>query len=135
MASASLAGVSVVLVDDETDPRESTAALLEQAGARVRRADSVDAALDLVTVELPDVVVTDIAMPVRDGYALVAALRARAGTNGLPVIALSAFAGAAAVARSLNAGFDRHLAKPVDVRLLVDTVAALTRDRRPRGAG
>jgi PAS domain S-box-containing protein len=125
----SLVDVCVLLVDDEIDPLESMATLLEQAGARVHRADSVDAALDLVVRVRPDVVVTDIAMPERDGYGLVAALRADPATRSLPVIALSAFAGAAAVARSLGAGFDRHLAKPVDAGLLIETVAAIVRDR------
>ncbi|HSD27181.1 MAG TPA: response regulator [Vicinamibacteria bacterium] len=112
-------------MDDEADVRDVLRLVLERHGARVVTAGSVEEALASVEAESPDLVVSDIGMPGADGYALLDHLRARAGEDRPEAVALTAYASPEDAARALSAGFRAHLAKPVDPRVLVDTVAAL----------
>lgn len=132
VSPARLDNVRVLVVDDDDDARELLRALLESRGADVLVASSVADALDLLD-ETPDVVVSDIAMPEADGYAFVRAIRSR--ENGLatrlPVVAVTAYAGASDRARALEAGFDLHFAKPVDLDALALAIEEL-RARAPR---
>lgn len=124
---SSLQAVRVLVVDDDEDARELLRALLESRGAEVLVASSVADALEMMDGE-PEVVVSDIAMPEADGYALVRSLRAREGAAGgrrLPVIAVTAYAGASDRARALEAGFDLHFAKPVDLDALANAIDRL----------
>jgi CheY-like chemotaxis protein len=118
-----LQGLRVLLVDDDQDAREAMAQVLELGGARVEEAESADAAVELVDAAPPDVVVSDLAMPGTDGYGLLAILRARG--VGVPVIAVTGLVSAEDRGRALGAGFRAHVPKPVDVDVLLSTVASV----------
>jgi signal transduction histidine kinase len=122
----SLAGVRVLVVDNEADARALVAAILEGCGAHVTTAESAAEAVDQIQRERPDVLLSDIAMPGEDGYSLIRRLRAmdRDG-RPLPAAALTAFATAADRARALLAGYQAHVAKPVEPSELAAVVAAL----------
>lgn len=122
-----LDGIRVLVVDDEVDARELVTMLLREAGAETVEASSVSSALAAVDRSPPDVLVSDIGMPLEDGYSLIRKIRARrpeAGGN-VPAIALTAFTRGEDVARSSEAGFARHLAKPVAQAELVAAVRQL----------
>ncbi len=118
--------VRVLVVDDDEDARELLRALLESRGADVTAASSVAEALELLDTN-PEVIVSDIAMPEADGYSLVRSVRARerGHERRMPVIAVTAYAGASDRARALEAGFDLHFAKPVDLDALALAIAQL----------
>jgi signal transduction histidine kinase len=126
-AAEELAGLCVLVVEDEDDTRELIARALAQAGASVAAAGSAAEALSLVDRQRPDVLICDIGMPGEDGLSLIRKLRAHADGEAslLPAAALTAYAGPADRARILAAGFQRHLAKPVDFAELRRTVAEL----------
>jgi signal transduction histidine kinase len=116
-----LTGVKVLVVDDDSDTRELLGAFLGTAGAQVYQASNVSQALQLAREVLPDVLLSDIAMPDQDGYVLLKELRNKPGHPGPRVaIALTAQATHADRERALAAGFDRHVAKPFDPRLLIE---------------
>jgi signal transduction histidine kinase len=122
----SLAGLRVLVVDNEADARALVATVLERCGARVRTAPSAVEALALIQREPPDVLISDIAMPGEDGYDLIRKVRALDGTaRQLPAAALTAFATASDRARALLAGYQAHLPKPVEPSELAAVVAAL----------
>jgi PAS domain S-box-containing protein len=132
-----LDGLRVLVVDDEPDARELVAMVLREAGAATDEAESVACALDLMDRQVADVVVSDIGMPRRDGYDLLRDLRSRAPQRGgaVPAIALTAFTRREDVERAMEAGFDLHLAKPVEPMDLVAAVHHLTRRDPALGAG
>ena len=118
-----LQGWSIVVVDDDADTRELLHSTLKSAGGDVRSASSADEAVALCRAARADVVVSDIAMPHRDGYSLIEELKA-APTEIRPfvAVALSAHAGPRDRERSIEAGFDEHIAKPVDPAVLVHAI-------------
>ncbi|HXM77157.1 MAG TPA: ATP-binding protein, partial [Thermoanaerobaculia bacterium] len=118
-------GVSVLLVEDEPDGRELLVEALRTAGGRVAAAESARAALALFADCPPDVLVSDIGMPEEDGYALIRAIRALPADRGgaVPAIAVTAYAREEDRLRALAAGFQAHIAKPVDPGELVAAVA------------
>jgi PAS domain S-box-containing protein len=126
-AADALKGLFVVVVDDEPDARELTAAILRQAGAEVQVASSARDAMDLLEARTPDLVVTDIAMPQATGYDLVVSLRADPRWSTLPVIAVTAYARAEDKSRALALGFHAHVGKPFAPRTLIAVAAELTR--------
>jgi signal transduction histidine kinase/CheY-like chemotaxis protein len=127
-AASSLAGISVLVVDDDSASREVIAAYLETRQARVTMAHSTESALQQLARERIDVLIADIAMPGEDGYSLVRRLRALPGSvASVPAIALTAFARTEDRQQSLKAGFHLHLAKPIDAHALVSAVASLGR--------
>jgi CheY-like chemotaxis protein len=130
-----LAGTRVLVIEDEPDAREMVAYLLRQRNADVVVATSVDDALKIIDARVPDVVLSDIEMPGRDGYDLIRTLRARSPERGgtVPAAALTAYSRPEDRAQSMLAGFDAHLSKPVDLAELVATVVRLN-SRRPRSA-
>jgi len=136
-AFPSLTGVRVLVVDDDPDARELLAMILEECDAEAVTAGSVPEALRRFDDKTPDVVVSDISMPERDGYALVRELRRRAaGGPRVPMIALTASARGEDRHRALAAGFDVHVAKPVEPAALADIVTELVDGvRRAREAG
>ena len=119
----SLQNARVLLIDDEADTRETLARLLERHGARVRVAASASEALATLDLFDPQIAVSDIGMPDVDGYALLAQLRAR--LPQLPALALTAYAAPADIERARAAGFEKHLAKPVEARALVAAIGEL----------
>lgn len=122
-----LDGIRVLVVDDEVDARELVTMLLHEAGAETMEASSVSSALAAMDRSLPDVLVSDIGMPREDGYSLLRKLRSRPRELGgnVPAIALTAFTRGEDIARSSEAGFVRHLAKPVEPSELVAAVRLL----------
>ena len=129
-----LHGLRVLAVDDEHDAREVLREILAQQGAEVRTSASAAEAIAAVQAWRPDVLVSDIGMPSEDGYRLIAAVRALGEPNGgwVPALALTAWASTEDARRALLAGYQKHLAKPVDADALVRAVAELGR-RDPRG--
>jgi CheY-like chemotaxis protein/nitrogen-specific signal transduction histidine kinase len=117
-----LDGINVVVVEDDVDSRNALEMILLSAGAKVRIASSAREALRLFVAERPDVVLTDLAMPEQDGYALARALRSERGEQP-PIIALTAFAMPSDRKRVLESGFALHLTKPIDPEELLVAVA------------
>jgi len=126
-SNALLADVVVMVVDDEADARDLVQRLLEDAGARVSACDTAQAALQTIQDGLvPDVIVSDVAMPEQDGYDFMKRVRQmQAPMSSVPAAALTALARVADRRRALLAGFQTHLTKPVDPAELVATVASL----------
>ena len=122
-----LAGLSVLVVDDEPDARELIATVLEQAGARAITAGGTAAALDLLAREHPDVLLSDIGMSGSDGYALMREVRCLPPEQGgtIPAAALTAYSRAEDARQALESGFQRHVPKPVEPEALIAQVAAL----------
>lgn len=114
-----LNGLHVLVVDDDPDSIEAVRALLAGCGAEVRTAVSALQAFEIASDWSPDVLVSDVAMPGEDGYALIRKVRAlHTRLASVPAIALTAYAGADDRERLLEAGFDVHLAKPFDPAVL-----------------
>jgi PAS domain S-box-containing protein len=128
-SAPSLSGLRVVVVDDDTDSRELMATVLGQCGARVFTAAAAAQGLRLVETELPDVAVADIEMPGEDGYSFIAKLRSLPAARGgmTPTAALTAYAGAGDRVKALRAGFQIHLAKPIQPAELATVVLRLSR--------
>jgi CheY-like chemotaxis protein len=129
-----LLGVSVLAVDDEADARELIATVLEQAGARTITVATAEEALDVLTRDRPDVLLSDIGIPGSDGYSLMRRVRdlpAELG-GGIPAAALTAYSRAEDARRAFEAGFQRHVSKPVEPEMLVSQVAALAGRPGPR---
>jgi PAS domain S-box-containing protein len=121
----SLAGLKVLVVDDEPDARDLIRRVLESCEAAVTVATSAAEALELLEAEHPDVIVSDIGMPDEDGYDLIRQVRAKHSAKHIPAAALTAFARTEDRKRALLAGFQTHIAKPVDPDELTAAVASL----------
>jgi PAS domain S-box-containing protein len=125
-----LEGFDILIVEDDPDSREVLQLFLEQSGASVRTADSAKSAMNLfadVRAKLPDVIISDLAMPEEDGYSLISRIRQLPAEKGgtIPALALSAFASAESRQKAFDAGFHRYLTKPFEPGLIVDQVVAL----------
>ncbi|MGH7271612.1 MAG: ATP-binding response regulator, partial [Polyangiaceae bacterium] len=122
-----LPGVRVLVVDDEPDARHLMEEILTSAGASVRAEDSATSALDSLDAFRPDVLVSDIGMPGRDGYSLMRQIRSLGieQRGDLPSLALSAYTRAEDRAAAYAAGFMEHLGKPVSPPELIAAVAKL----------
>jgi CheY-like chemotaxis protein len=118
---SSLDGVRVLLIDDLPTVRRVITRLLEEWGARVTAVPGVSEALEAFGRERPSVVLSDIQMPGEDGYSLIRKIRALPPERGgqIPAAALTGLTGDDDRARMLRAGFQYHVAKPVDARQLV----------------
>lgn len=122
-----LTDLRVLVVDDEPDARELLTLALTHSGAEVRVAATASAALDILEEWKPDVLVSDIGMPGKDGYDLIRAVRALESAKGgaIPAVALTGYASSEDAERAREAGFQTHMAKPVAPSELVVTVASL----------
>ena len=121
-----LHGLVVLLVEDFTDARETTAAALVAGGADVVEAGSVQEALGVLDTRTPDVILCDIGLPEEDGYALIHRIRSRPGKAGqIPAAALTAWTEPEDRDRALASGFQIHLHKPIQPDALVEAVAHL----------
>ena len=130
--TAMLSGIHVLVVEDDMDARALVARLLNDAGARVSEAGGADEALAQVGQAVPHVLVSDIGMAKRDGYQLMRALRAGGhSAERLPAIALTAFTRPEDRLDAIEAGFQIHLAKPVNAEALSAAVARLGRPLAP----
>jgi CheY-like chemotaxis protein/anti-sigma regulatory factor (Ser/Thr protein kinase) len=125
MAEADLTGIKVLVVDDEEDSVAAVKRILTRRGAEVRGASSMHEALGEFTQFAPDVVLSDIGMPEHDGYELITRLRALPGGRTVPAVALTALARAEDRTRALRAGYQLHVAKPVDFDELIAVVQNL----------
>jgi CheY-like chemotaxis protein len=132
--TGSVAAIRILVVDDDDDTRAFLARILTEHGAQVATADSVTEALRLIEDSPPQVLISDLGMPGRDGYDLIRAVR----TGGrcaaaLPAIALTAFTGDEERDRALRAGFQVHLTKPAVASKLWSAIVELVH-RRSRSA-
>jgi PAS domain S-box-containing protein len=122
-----LDGVRVLLVEDADDARELITLLLRERGAEVCTAANAREAMECLVKALPDVLVSDIGLPGEDGHTLLKRIRewAEARDQWLPAIAVTAYAGAEDARRAYRAGFQVHMAKPLEPEALVVSVARL----------
>jgi len=126
-----LDGVQVLVADDDLNARELLVAVLEAAGAEVRAAASSEDALMLLETWSPDVLLSDIEMPGEDGYTLMRKVRTLSGQRShIAAVAVTAHARQEDRARAFDAGFEWHLAKPIDPAELVSVIVSLV----PRSA-
>ena len=128
-ADIELDGVRVLIVDDDVDTCEMLTFALNILGAEAQASNSVSEAFASIAEWQPDVLLTDINMPGEDGYSLINKLRALTPEKGaeIPAIALTAMARPEDSEQALSAGFQLHMAKPVDIEELVEAIATLTR--------
>ena len=124
--------LDVLVVEDDADTREALELVLEEYGAHVRSAASVQEAIDAYESRPPDLMISDIGMPEEDGYVLIRAIREREESNShrTLAIAMTGFAGRQDREMALRAGFDEHVGKPVEPAALFERVRVLDAARR-----
>ena len=115
------------MVDDEEDAREAMRLILQQNGMTVITAASSDEGFDLLVAQKPDILLSDIAMPGEDGLSLMKRVRLLPKEQGglIPAAALSAYAGVNDRRTAFTAGFQHHIAKPVDPARLLAVIATM----------
>jgi len=128
-ALPSLQDIRVLAVDDEADALTLVSEVLQAAGARVSTASSVDDALKILETEQLDVLVADLGMPHIDGFQFIDRVRRhrKGRVRAVPAAALTAYARSEDRMKALAAGFQIHLAKPIDPAELVTTIASLAK--------
>lgn len=126
-ARPSLHDLSVLLVEDDPDGREAISMMLEEFGARVLAVGSAAEAYSVLQRERPDVLVSDIGLPQEDGYSFLRRVRQLAPRDGgsVPAAALSAYASTGDTQRAMEAGFQAHIAKPVEPDRLASVIVKL----------
>jgi PAS domain S-box-containing protein len=131
-----LAGLAILVVEDDADARDMLSVILRSHQATVFEASNYEQALHLIEQQQPDVLVSDIGMPDKDGYELIREVRRREATSGrrLPAIALTAFARPKDRDASLQAGFDAHCPKPVRPAGLMEVILSVTPGKTPGNA-
>jgi PAS domain S-box-containing protein len=129
-----LAGIRVLVVDDEPDTRDMLRTMIEQLGGQVKLCASSGEALQVFHEWSPDVIVSDIEMPGEDGYQLMRQIRELAPERGgkTPAVALTAYARTDDRMRALSAGYQMHVAKPADPIELAAVIASLASQRHNR---
>ena len=127
--SVNLAGLKVLVVDDDPDSRDLVAFLLQEYGVEVIVVASAIEVLKTLTSTKPDILLCDIGMPDMDGYMLIRQIRSMSPEQGgqIPAIALTAYAGESNQQQALKAGFQWHLAKPVEPMDVISVIIALTK--------
>lgn len=122
---ARLTGRRILIVDDDADAREMIATILGLQGAQTRAAASVAEGLATLREWKPDLLISDLGMPERDGYDLIRQVRQQEAMNGghIPALAVTAYASADDAERTRAAGFDLHLPKPIDPAELIAAIA------------
>lgn len=129
-----LEGLRILFVDDDESTRDAISLYLKTLGAEVKSADSAKAALNILHQFVPHILVSDIAMPNEDGYSLIGKIRELSPEQGgdLPAIALTAFASAEDAKHALAAGFQAHIAKPVEDSELANALLRLVKQRQTK---
>jgi CheY-like chemotaxis protein len=127
-----LDGVHILLVEDDEDSRRLLGTMLKRHGAEVSAASSAADAFRLFTERRPDVLVSDIGMPEEDGYQLLKKIRALSPEEGgrVPALALTGYATRRDRERSFEAGYEEHMAKPVEQSELISVVSKLLSGHR-----
>ena len=126
-----LRGRRVLAVDDDSSTQELVATMLLMYGVSVRTAGRASDAIKILSEWRPDVLLTDIAMPGEDGYALIRRVRALPSTIGaIPAVAVTAFTDPQSVQNAFAAGFDAHLGKPLEPHVLADALTKVLRVRK-----
>jgi two-component system, sensor histidine kinase len=115
--------MSIVLVEDNPDIRESMRELLTDLGHSVHAADNGGAGADLILRVSPDVAIVDLGLPVLDGYQVARRVRSQLGANGIRLIALTGYGQESDRLKAREAGFDAHLAKPAGMDELMDALS------------
>jgi PAS domain S-box-containing protein len=123
-----LSGLKVLAIDDQPDTRDLIIVALTRYGAEVKACTSATEALKTIQEWKPQVIVSDIGMPDEDGYDLMRKVRAldADGVGGIPAVALTGYAGAENESKARSAGYQVHIAKPVELRELITTIAKLS---------
>ena len=131
-----LSGIRILMVEDDADSREVLQLFLEQSGATVQSTDSARSAMKMLAASasentLPDILISDLAMPEEDGYALIAKIRALTPELGgkIPALALSAFATSESKKLAFETGFTRYSTKPFEPDALIDEILDITGHR------
>jgi CheY-like chemotaxis protein len=125
-ATVTLKGVRVLVVEDDANAREVLVVMLQTFGAEVKAAGSVAEAMTIFGEFEPDILVSDIAMPVEDGFILIKKIRALISKLGqTPALALTAYASLEDIQRTHLAGFQSHMAKPADANKLALAISRL----------
>jgi CheY-like chemotaxis protein len=126
--ASSLVDLKILVIDDELDARELIKRILARCSAEVITAVSATEGLEILKLERPDIIISDIGMPEKNGYQFILEVRNLSVEDGgaTPAIALTAFARHDDAARALDAGYQKHLSKPVDAFELINVVADLT---------
>ena len=114
----------ILLVDDEPDNLEVVAETLEFRGAVVKTAQNGKDALEILQNFEPNLILTDLSMPVMNGWEMRARIKSQAQTSSIPILALSAHAISGDSDRALEAGFDGYMTKPVKINTLVNDIRA-----------
>jgi signal transduction histidine kinase/ActR/RegA family two-component response regulator len=127
--NARLDGVRILVIDDDEALRSALTTLLHRAGAIVEVAASAAEAREKLAIAEPQVILCDIAMPEEDGYTFVRKLRSQPNGKKLPALALTAYASELDRMDAAAAGFDRHIAKPVEFELLVETIEGVLAEK------
>lgn len=125
-----LEGIRILVVDDDERLRSALVTLLQRAGAVVESAESATVARSLVRSFSPDVLLCDIAMPGEDGYAFIRKLRDDSRGKAVAALALTAYASERDRKQAAEAGFDRHISKPVEFERLVTSIESVLSERR-----
>ena len=125
--STILTGLRILVVDDEADSRDVVNAILTRCGGEVICCESTQKALEIFREWKPDLLVSDIGMPIEDGYELIKKLRKLRikGAKQVPAVALTAYATKEDKARALEAGFQMHVPKPIEPGALIQTIVAI----------
>ena len=133
--SSTLVDVSILVVEDTKDSRESLQLLLELLGAKVRIARDGREALDMIERERPDLILCDLRMPRMDGFEFMRELNRRGAPVHPPVVAMSGLAGESDRKRAMNAGFDSQINKPFSTNDVLRAVGAVLHRPAPAGFG
>ena len=125
-SSKILDGLRILVVDDEADARDLVTSILTRCGGEVRCSESAAEAIRAFREWNPDLLVSDIGMPIEDGYSLIRKLRRLRSKRAkqIPALALTAYATDEDRSLALSAGFQMHLAKPIEPKSLVTSIAA-----------
>jgi signal transduction histidine kinase/CheY-like chemotaxis protein len=129
-AGRPLHGTRVLVVDDDSDARDLIAMVIRGAGGMTVAAGSVSEAKSAIETDVPDAIVSDIAMPGANGYEFARDLRGNGRTDAVPLVAVTAYTRVEDRDRAIAAGFDAHLAKPFEPRALVGLLASLILDSK-----
>lgn len=126
-----LEGLRILIVDDHADTRDMISLVLEMNGAEVRAADTAATAFEILKDWNPDVLVSDLGMPDEDGYDLIGKVRGLSAEEGgdIPALALTGYASTEEGERTAKAGYQLHMAKPVEPDRLVSAIGRLTKKK------